>query len=83
MRHQRKVLTVIVITAALSMSSWTVFGQKQNKMTHRSRVPTHMSAWEYKVTGAITVDEMNKLGAEGWELVAVQAPNIDNIGLYF
>jgi len=37
---------------------------------------------EYKVTGLIALDEMNKLGAEGWELIAVQSPNIDNIGLY-
>jgi len=34
-------------------------------------------------TGLIALDEMNKLGAEGWELIAVQSPNIDNIGLYF
>jgi hypothetical protein len=82
MRHQRKFLSVIAIVA-FSVNSWTVLGQKQNKMTHSSSVTAHTSAWEYKVTGLIALDEMNKLGAEGWELIAVQAPNIDNIGLYF
>jgi hypothetical protein len=83
MRRQRKFLFAIAIIAAFSVNSWTVPGQKQNKMTHSSSVTAHTSAWEYKVTGLIALDEMNKLGAEGWELIAVQAPNIDNIGLYF
>ena len=32
MRHLQKVLTVIVITAALSMNNLTVFGQQKSKM---------------------------------------------------
>src|SRR5438045_1680578 len=68
MQHQRKSLSVLALIAALSMSGWTVLGQKQNKMTHRSRVTAQTSAWEYKVTGLLSENELNKLGAEGWEL---------------
>jgi hypothetical protein len=83
MRHQRKSLSVIAVIAELSMNGWTVLGQKQNKVTHRSRATAHTSAWEYKVTGLLRDDELNKLGAEGWELVAIQSPDIDNLKLYF
>jgi hypothetical protein len=39
---------------------------------------------EYKVTPAyLTQEQINKLGADGWELAAVYAPNIDNTALYF
>lgn len=27
--------------------------------------------WEYKITQTLTTDELNELGKEGWELVAV------------
>jgi len=31
-----------------------------------------MQKWEYKVlNGGLSEDELNKLGAEGWELIAV------------
>jgi hypothetical protein len=83
MRHPRKSLSVLALIAALLMSGWTVLGQKQNKMTHRSRVRAQPSAWEYKVTGLLSDNELNKLGAEGWELVAIQSPDIDNLKLYF
>lgn len=32
-----------------------------------------MQKWEYKVTGWLNEAEMNQLGADGWELVAVDA----------
>jgi hypothetical protein len=83
MRHQRKILSVIAVIAALSMSGWTVLGQKQNKSTHRSRVMARTSTWEYKVTGLLSDSELNKLGDEGWELVAIQSPDNDNLKLYF
>jgi hypothetical protein len=83
MLHQRKSLSVLALIAALSMSGWTVLGQKQNKIIHRSRVTAQTSAWEYKVTGLLSDNELNKLGAEGWELVAIQSPDIDNLKLYF
>ena len=74
---------MVAVTTALCMSGWTVLGQKQNKMIHRSSVTAHTSAWEYKVTGLLSEDELSKLGAAGWELVAIQSPDIDNLKLYF
>ena len=83
MRHQRKFLSVIAIIAALYMSGETVLGQKQPRMSHAARVKAHTPTWEYKVTGPLSVDDLNKLGAEGWELIAIQSPDIANLALYF
>ena len=83
MRNRLRPLSVIAVIATLYVGGWTVLGQKQNKVIHRSRVTAHAPAWEYKVTFRLVEDELNKLGAEGWELVAIQSPDIDNTLLYF
>lgn len=33
--------------------------------------PSARNAWEYHVTGGLAADSLSKLGADGWELVAV------------
>jgi hypothetical protein len=83
----RNVLMLFVLaTFCLSGGTAIAVGQKQvrNRRQPKRPVATHRApAWEYKVTGGISVEEMNKLGAEGWELTGIQAPNIDNLSLYF
>jgi hypothetical protein len=82
MRKQLRQMSIVVITA-FCLTGWTVSGQKQNRRIQRPPVHAPIIAWEYRTTGSISQEEMNKLGAEGWELAGVIAPNIDNIGFIF
>ena len=74
---------VIALISALWLSGGTVLGQKQKQAHRRSRATVANAAWEYKVTGLLSVEDINKLGADGWELAAVQSPDVDNMRLYF
>ena len=74
-------IAILLLLTALGVTGWTALGQRQK---NDIRQPIPAPAWEYKVTPAyLTTEQINKLGAEGWELVAVYAPNIDNTALYF
>ncbi|HEY8446680.1 MAG TPA: hypothetical protein VIL01_06185 [Thermomicrobiales bacterium] len=35
------------------------------------------TTWEYRMVGAVSEEELNALGAEGWELVAVSGYGVD------
>ena len=40
--------------------------------------------WEYKVTSYLNEGELNRLGAEGWELAGIMSPGDGvAVGLYF
>jgi hypothetical protein len=72
-------IAILVLIAALLVTGWTALAQKQENNTR-----TSAPVWEYKVTPTyLTPEQINKLGAEGWELAAVYDPNIDNAALYF
>jgi hypothetical protein len=65
-------LVVIAAVVLLGLVGWTGFGQRSQR---GSQV-----AWEYKVMyvpGARNLSEeaMNKMGAQGWELITFQAIN--------
>ena len=65
-------LIAIVAIVLLGLIGLTVYGQKQQRATQTN--------WEYKVLfvpGIRNMSEemMNKLGAQGWELVTYQAIN--------
>ena len=80
MKNGFRRLAIFVLLGALCITAWTALGQRQKNSSQLTSAP----AWEYKVTPAyLTEDQMNKLGAEGWELAGVLAPNIDNTTLYF
>jgi len=83
MKAKLRSLFVIAVISAFCLSGGTVPGQKPKQAQRRSRATVANAAWEYKVTGWLNADEINKLGADGWELAAVQSPNVDNISLYF
>jgi len=66
----------IAFVAVLVLFTWTTFGQKKNqpKVT-----------WEYRTTGSASgtgVEELNKLGAQGWELVSVYHDERDGTTYY-
>lgn len=72
-----RVIIVLLVVVALSIAAWTVQAQKQNAARQQ---------WEYKVINIYqnNADKiLDDLGAEGWELVAVQ-PSSDATakGLY-
>ena len=62
----KKTYGSIAFVVILVLFTWTAFGQKKNQ----PRV-----TWEYKlagigVPGERTEQDLNKLGAQGWELVS-------------
>jgi hypothetical protein len=68
-------LIAFVASVLFGVIGWTGYGQKPQPQ----RVSAQ-TAWEYKVLyapGVRTMSEemMNKLGAQGWELVTYQAIN--------
>ena len=66
---------VAVVAALLfGLVGWTGFGQKSQR--------TPQPVWEYRVVyspGARNLSEgmLNKMGAEGWELVTFQSINLE------
>ena len=71
----KKAYGFIALVAVLVLFTWTGFGQKKNQRT---------VTWEYKLTGRASTgeQELNKLGAQGWELVAVNNDERDGLTFY-
>ncbi len=68
MRSRRHYLLITVAIAALCFGGWTGYGQRENPKPKR---PT----WEYKVEDGLSQEQLNELGSQGWELVAVSIGN--------
>lgn len=65
-RAGRRWVPVVLIFVALCLAGWTSYGQKPSPKPLRA-------GWEYKILQGVTEQELNQLGADGWELVAVTA----------
>jgi hypothetical protein len=52
----------VATAAAIVLIALTVYGRQQ-------QVPAAHTVWEYKDSCNLKESEMNKLGADGWELV--------------
>lgn len=67
MRSRGSWILSLFAVAVLIIVGWTVYGQKQSA--------THKTMWEYKILGGVSEAQLNELGSEGWELVAVGVNN--------
>lgn len=43
------------------------------QIVHAQRNGAAKSAWEYKITGPLGEQQLNELGAQGWEMIAATA----------
>jgi lipopolysaccharide export system protein LptC len=76
MRSKGSWLLFILAVVALCLAGWTGNGQKQSTKLQRS-------IWEYKIVQGTADDaQLNQLGSEGWELLAVAVAN-DQVSYYF
>ena len=53
----------VFIIAALAVCGWTGYAQKQT---------SQRTVWEYRIVNESEKVSLNDLGAQGWELVAVE-----------
>lgn len=58
----RLILVVFLVVACLGIAL-TAYAQLQKVTTHQ--------AWEYRDGANLQIDQINKIGGEGWELVQV------------
>jgi hypothetical protein len=58
MKQKGWVLTLIILLA-FCFAGWNALAQKQARAE---------KVWEYKITNWLSEEDMNKLGAQGWEL---------------
>jgi hypothetical protein len=79
MRAPRRLFAVVAVLA-VGVGGWSGFGssaqEKGNEGVEKARGAADPPKWEYKLTQFAQNDkadekELNRLGGEGWELVAV------------
>lgn len=70
MKVQRLCVVVLAAIVLASVGAWQFAGAQGEKVRDFPK-------WEYKVVASTTGAELNVLGKDGWELVAVE-PRIAN-----
>ena len=84
-RKQFRRQVILSIVAAFCFTGSSIFAQAQSGSGRQPRKRTAVvrrAIWEYKITNTMPEEQLNKLAAEGWELVAATAYP-DNAVLYF
>jgi hypothetical protein len=78
MLRERISLVILVAVLLLSLTGWTAYTQKNKSSNPR---------WEYKTIGlqSLSIDEnqLNTLGAQGWEFVGLYPVLNGNGGEYY
>ncbi len=74
MKLKKYTLLVIVTIALLGLVGWSGYAQKKSS----GRV-----AWEYKEVISLSEQQVNALGAEGWEMVGFSVDSSSNKFMYF
>lgn len=69
-KMQRFCVVVFAVLTLVLVGAWQFAGAQGEKIREYSK-------WEYKVVASTTGAELNVLGREGWELVAVE-PRMGN-----
>jgi hypothetical protein len=62
MNYKSSLLSLVVVVLFL-LIGWTVYAQKQSPAR---------TQWEYRIVNEMEKIQLNDLGAQGWELVAVE-----------
>ena len=75
MKPMIRLLLTLVVFAFLCLVGWT-----ENRQ--RASASSAKTSWEYIIRGGLTEQQLNELGAQGWELVAVSQSN-GSFGMYF
>lgn len=72
---KNKFFLIVALFSLLCLAGWT---------GHAAKSSPQPPAWEYKVLdNSWDERDLNKLGAEGWELVAVDASRGDHVYAFF
>ena len=74
MRSRNSILLTMGLFLLFVVVGWTVYGQKKS---------SSKSTWEYRYAVNQTVDQLNSLGAEGWELVGFEFAEYNHRHFYF
>lgn len=65
-----KVFVCLLLLTVLTTIGWNVYAQKQGAARQQ---------WEYKIVAESEKIPLNNLGAEGWELVAVEMSGTEEV----
>jgi hypothetical protein len=61
MTKRYRLMVVFALLLLFTFIGWTAAGQKKE--------PAKPQAWEYRFDGNLSSDQLNQLGAAGWEMV--------------
>ncbi|HKS30194.1 MAG TPA: hypothetical protein VJS44_20385 [Pyrinomonadaceae bacterium] len=71
----RQLLLLLLIATLLGLTGWTVHAQRQAAAAASTARPV----WEYRIVSESEKIKLNDLGAEGWELVAVEMSGAEEV----
>jgi hypothetical protein len=74
MRLKRYALLVVTTLALFGLVGWSSYAQKKS---------SGRAAWEYRLEVSLSTQQVNELGAEGWEMAGFSVDGGGNKVIYF